>query len=208
MEQLVVAIKGVLAGLVLSAPLGPVALLCVRRSMLYGPLAGLASGLGAAVADMFYAAIAAFGLTVIAEWLERNRAIIDLVGGITLVVIGLYFLFAPAHPTPEAKERQLERVNAPRAFVATFALTLSNPITLVTFIVLFDTLRAGGLGSQPLSAAILVGGVFAGSMVWWLTLSFGGGRFAGRLAGSERLLNRICGLVMIGFGAYALLHVI
>lgn len=209
MEPALLIVKGVVAGLVLSAPLGPVALLCARRSLIYGPSAGLMSGLGAATADMLYAGVAAFGLTVISNWLALHRQTIDLVGGGLLVALGIYLLLAQPKPTDEPSQRQLEPMDAPHAFGATFALTVSNPITLVTFLVLFDYLRAGDLGDRPAMAALLVLGVFAGSMIWWLSLAFGAGKLVGRLGlAGERILNRACALVMLGFGAYGLLHVL
>jgi len=208
-EEILLLGKGVAAGMVLSAPLGPVALLCVRRSLLYGHMAGLVSGLGAAVADVLYACVAAFGLTVISEWLERNRIVIDLGGGSLLLLLGIYLLVKRPKPRGEPSARQMEPMDAPHAFAATFALTLSNPITLVTFLVLFNYLRAGDLGDRPGMAALLVGGVFAGSMLWWLSLSFGGARFGAGLTGKgERVLNRICAVVMIGFGLWGLSRVL
>lgn len=208
-EAILLVAKGVAAGLVLSAPLGPVALLCVRRSLLYGPAAGLVSGLGAATADMFYACVAAFGLTVISDWLDRNRTVIDLLGGGLLLVLGIYLLAKRPKPRGEPSARQMEPMDAPHAFAATFLLTVSNPITLVTFLVLFNYLRAGDLGGRPGMAALLVGGVFAGSMIWWLTLSIGSGRLGGRLTGGgEVAMNRICAVVMIGFGLWSLLRLL
>jgi threonine/homoserine/homoserine lactone efflux protein len=208
-EQILLIVKGVVAGLVLSAPLGPVALLCARRSLIFGPTAGLTSGLGAASADMLYAVVAAFGLTVISDWLALHRQTIDLVGGGLLVALGIYLLLVKPKPTDEPSQRQLEPMDVPHAFGATFALTVSNPITLVTFIVLFDYLRAGDLGDRPAMAALLVLGVFAGSMVWWLSLAFGAGRLAGKLGlAGERMLNRGCAVVMLGFGLFGLYRVI
>ena len=209
MEVALLIVKGIIAGLVLSAPLGPVALLCARRSLIFGPSAGLMSGLGAATADMFYAGVAAFGLTVISNWLASHRQTIDLVGGGMLVALGIYLLLVRPKPTDEPSQRQLEPMDAPHAFGATFALTVSNPITLVTFLVLFDYLRAGDLGDRPGMAALLVAGVFAGSMVWWVSLAFGAGRLAGRLGlEGERMLNRACALVMLGFGGYGLFRLV
>lgn len=209
MEVATLIVKGIIAGLVLSAPLGPVALLCARRSLIFGPSAGLVSGLGAATADMFYAGVAAFGLTVISDWLALHRQTIDLVGGGMLVALGVYLLWVRPKPTDEPSQRQLEPMDAPHAFGATFALTVSNPITLVTFLVLFDYLRAGDLGDRPGMAALLVAGVFAGSMVWWVSLAFGAGRLAGRLGlAGERILNRCCAVIMLGFGVYGLLRVV
>ncbi len=204
-EAILLLAKGVVAGMVLSAPLGPVALLCVRRSLLYGPVAGIVSGLGAATADMFYACVAAFGLTVISDWLGQHRATIDMVGGALLLILGGYLLFKRPKPRTEPSARTMQPMDAPHAFAATFLLTVSNPITLVTFILLFSYLRAGDLGDRPGMAALLVGGVFLGSMIWWLTLSFGGGRLGNRLTGDgERLMNRLCAVVMIGFGIWGL----
>ena len=116
MEELILIAKGVVAGLVLSAPLGPVALLCARRSLIYGPSAGLVSGIGAATADMIYAAVAAFGLTVISDWLALHRQTIDLVGGGLLVALGIYLLVIQPKPTDEPSQRQLEPMDAPHAF--------------------------------------------------------------------------------------------
>jgi threonine/homoserine/homoserine lactone efflux protein len=206
-EYLILIGKGVVAGLVLSAPLGPVALLWARRSLMFGPAAGLVSGVGAATADMFYAVVAAFGLTVISQWLQLLRIAIDVIGGGLLLVLGIYLLLVRPKPTDLPSQRQLEPMDAPHAFGATFALTIVNPITLVTFLVLFDYLRAGDVGARPWLAGLLVGGVFAGSMVWWVSLSFGAGRLGARLGlDGERMLNRFCALVMLGFGAYGLLR--
>ena len=195
--------RGLLIGLSIAAPVGPIGVLCIRRTLAQGPAAGLVSGLGAATADALYGFIAAFGLTFISGFLIDQQTWLRLAGGLFLLYLGCKTLLAkpagPAQPAP-AGGRGLAA-----AYTSTLFLTLTNPITILFFAGIFAGLGAAGSGSYA-SAAILVLGVFAGSALWWLTLSGLVGLFRARFdARALRWVNRLSGLVIAGFGLAALL---
>jgi threonine/homoserine/homoserine lactone efflux protein len=165
-------LKGILIGLLIAAPVGPVGVLCVRRTVFQGPLVGLISGLGAAIADALFGVIAGFGLTVISDWLLAQQVWLRAAGGVFLLAIGLRALL---RGPPEPKQEQgTER--ALRAFASSFGLTITNPVTILAFAALFawagfHGAEAMGQYSPLLVAGILVAGVFVGSLSWWLALA-------------------------------------
>ncbi len=194
--------RGLLIGLSIAAPVGPIGVLCIRRTLAQGRAAGLVSGLGAATADALYGFIAAFGLTFISGFLIDQQTWLRLVGGLFLLVLGCKTLLAkPAGP---ARPAQAGGRGLLAAYTSTLFLTLTNPITILFFAGVFAGLGAAGGGSYA-SAAILVLGVFAGSALWWLTLSGLVGLFRTRFdARALRWVNRLSGLVIVGFGLAAL----
>lgn len=194
--------RGLLIGLSIAAPVGPIGVLCIRRTLAQGQAAGLVSGLGAATADALYGFIAAFGLTFISGFLIDQQTWLRLAGGLFLLYLGCKTLLAkpagPTAPTPAGGRGLLA------AYTSTLFLTLTNPITILFFAGIFAGLGAAGSGSYA-SAAILVLGVFAGSALWWLTLSGLVGLFRARFdARALRWVNRASGLVITGFGLAAL----
>jgi threonine/homoserine/homoserine lactone efflux protein len=201
---------GIMIGLIAAAPIGPVNLICIRRTLQYGSLNGFVSGLGAALGDGLFAIITGFGLTAIAQLLEGLSTTLKLAGGILLVCFGLYTYFAtPAHIDPKAEAKEQGASTLARAMVSTFALTMTNPATLFGFTAMFTGL--GGLtGDDPsyFGAAFVVIGVIAGSALWWLLLT----TFVGRLHGSiddrvVRIINHGSGLLVAVFGLIVLGHV-
>ena len=194
--------RGLLIGLSIAAPVGPIGVLCIRRTLAEGRAAGLVSGLGAATADALYGFIAAFGLTFISGFLIDQQTWLRLVGGLFLLYLGIKTLLArpagPAQPSPAGGRGLLA------AYTSTFFLTLTNPITILFFAGIFAGLGAAGGGSYA-SAAILVAGVFAGSALWWLTLSGLVSLFRTRFdARALHWVNRLSGVVIVGFGLAAL----
>jgi len=205
-------LKGILIGFSIAAPVGPIGVLCIRRTLTSGRLAGLLSGLGAATADAFYGLLSAGGLTVISGFLVGYQSWLRLVGGIFLGCLGLKtFLTRPA--------AVLENVTEPKAisrlkdYSSTFLLTLTNPMTILSFAAIFGGL---GLGSTPggftsagfTPAASLVGGVFLGSAAWWTLLSSGMSLLRKKVSSGVLVwVNRSSGLVIAGFGAAALLSI-
>ncbi|TAK97645.1 MAG: LysE family translocator [Verrucomicrobia bacterium] len=193
-------LKGLALGFSIAAPVGPIGLLCIRRSLADGRIAGLCVGLGAATADAVYGCVAAFGLTAISSFLVGQKFWLGLIGGAFLCYLGIKtFLSAPPEKASDAKANSLAS-----AYLATFVLTLTNPMTILSFAAVF----AGfGLGATPdyASAAILVAGVFFGSALWWLLLSTGAGTLRSRLTpGWMRAVNRCSGGIIFGFGIFAL----
>jgi len=191
-------LKGLAFGFLLAATVGPMWVLCLRRTLASGVLAGLASGMGIAVADGFYGAVAAFGLTAISGFLLAHAFWIGLVGAAFLIYLGLRTLLA----SPSIVETTESPLTLPKAFLSTLALTLTNPPTILAFAAIFAGL---GLASSAdyAAAALIVAGVFVGSAFWWVILALGAGRLRHRLGPRLfRSVNLISGLTILGFAAW------
>lgn len=193
--------RGALFGFAIAAPVGPIGLLCIQRTLNGGQLHGLVSGLGAATADALYGCVAAFGLTVIAAFLVDQRLWLGMVGGAFLCYLGLRtFLTRPAVQT--VKDHS---ANLLGAYLSTLVLTLTNPMTIFSFIAIFAGM---GLASQQgdfWAAAALVLGVFWGSAAWWLLLSGSVALFRSRFTPTALgWVNRTAGVVIVGFGVWML----
>lgn len=194
--------RGLVIGFAIAAPVGAIGLLCIRRTLAEGRLTGFVSGLGAATADALYGAVAALGLTVVSSAIVAHQDIVRLVGGLFLCYLGAR--------TALAQPREAASADSPRglaaAFASTFALTLTNPTTILSFAAVFAGLGLAAGGADRGSAVMMVGGVFLGSASWWLILSGAVGFFRRALT-SERMrwVNRVSGAVLVGFGLLALL---
>jgi threonine/homoserine/homoserine lactone efflux protein len=201
-------IKGLLIGLALSAPLGPIGILCISRTLTEGPRLGFVCGLGAATADALYALAGTVALSAIAQWIIDDRIILQVIGGIFLVYLGARTFVRPAAALPAAgRAGAMLPPGAHPAFMSTFLLTLANPVTLLGFAAVFAGLGMaplGRIGSADSAAAALVLGVFLGSTVWWLALS-SLVRWLRPHLGPHALtvINRIAGTVLTAFGLYA-----
>jgi threonine/homoserine/homoserine lactone efflux protein len=196
-------LKGLLFGFVLAAIVGPMWVLCFRRTIEQGVVAGLVSGLGIAVADAIYGAIAAFGLTAISGFLLAHSFWIGLAGVAFLGWLGVNALVAqPADLA--ATPGTLQSRSLGTAFVSTLTLTLANPPTILAFTAMFAGLGLAA-GANYQSAALIVAGVFAGSAAWWLILVAGAAALRARI--STRLLraiNVVSGVTILAFAAWQL----
>jgi threonine/homoserine/homoserine lactone efflux protein len=194
-------LRGLVIGLSIAAPVGPIGVLCIRRTLIQGRGYGLISGLGAATADAVYGCVAGFGLTFISSFLVNQQMWLRLVGGAFLCYLGIKTLLAkPAEEAADARGTGLLG-----AYGSTFFLTLTNPVTILSFAAIFAGLGVAETGGDYGSAAILVAGVFAGSALWWLLLSGGVSLFHSKF--TPRVLvwvNRVSGLIVVGFGVFAL----
>jgi len=192
--------QGIIIGLSIAAPVGPIGVLCIRRSLADGPRTGLAVGLGAATADATYGATAAFGLTAISNFLVGQQFWLGLLGGLFLCWLGFRtFISPPAAHAAEAKGESLTAI-----YASTLLLTLTNPATILSFVAVF---AGAGLGATPnyFAAGLMVWGVFLGSALWWLFLSGSVGLLRSRITPQwMQGINRFSGCVLIGFGVYAL----
>ena len=195
-------IRAFIIGISIAAPVGPIGVLCIRRTLANGKLAGFVSGLGAASADMVYGAIAAFGLTAVSGLLVDNAFWLRIIGGVFLLYLGVKtFLEKPADKPAEAAQGGLLKT-----YASTFLLTITNPMTILSFAAIFAGTMLGNTSGSPL---VMVAGVFAGSAAWWLTLSFGVGILRNRMNSTFMLwINRLSGTIISSFGVYALLSLI
>jgi threonine/homoserine/homoserine lactone efflux protein len=209
--HVILLFKGLGIGFAVAAPVGPIGMLCVRRTLTDGRLAGFVSGLGAAIADSIYGLVAAMSLSFVSSFIVEHKDWISVVGGIFLLFLGYVELKAkpidPAAGAPTA-------MGLVGHFFTTMFWTLSNPVTILTFIAVFTGLDVAGPGGQIGSperefAGItsLVIGVFIGSTLWWLVLTQGVGMFRHHFFGpgqTTRWPNFIAGTLIIIFGLYAL----
>jgi threonine/homoserine/homoserine lactone efflux protein len=169
---LALLLKGVLVGIIIAVPAGPVGVLCIRRTIFHGRLAGFLSGLGAATADAVFGIIAGFGLTVVSDLLLDYQGWLRLAGAGFLLYIGVSALRAdPLAGT--RSQRDPEGLFAD--YVSTFALTITNPITILAFLAIFAAIGFAGQQATLGRAAVLVLGVWLGSLLWWAGLALGAG---------------------------------
>lgn len=193
-------LRGLLIGLAIAAPVGAIGVLCIRRTLAHGRTIGLATGLGAATADAFYGAVAAFGLTAITSFVTGHAAGLRLVGGAVLLVLGWRTFVAEPNDCNAPDEAR-----AWPAYASTFVLTLTNPTTIISFTAVFAGLGLAGTGGGGTEAAWLVLGVFCGSAAWWLILSGVVSLVRERVGTSAmRTINRVSGAIIAGLGVVAI----
>lgn len=185
--------QGMLIGFSIAAPVGPIGLLCIRRSIAQGAGYGFVSGLGAATADTLYGAIAVFGLTMIANLLNSFQSLLQLCGGVFLFYLGYHTYFAGAAKQPATAENG----DLVGAYISVLFLTLTNPLTLLVFLSIFAGLGIGPGTGDYFTAAIFVVGVFGGSALWWLLLSGTVGFFRANFTQRQMILiNKVSGIII------------
>jgi threonine/homoserine/homoserine lactone efflux protein len=198
-------LKGVVIGLSMAVPVGPIGILCIRRTLMEGRISGLVSGLGLATADAVYGSIAGFGLTFISDFLISQQVWLRLMGGLFLCALGLKILLA------KLVEREIPSGGKGLlgTYTSMFFLTLTYPMTILIFLGIFVGLGVGDIKDNYVSIAALVLGVFTGSILWWVILSSAIGSLRNKF-GSQSLqwINRISGVLIIGFGLVVLLSLI
>lgn len=196
-------LKGFVIGFAVAAPVGPVGLLCIRRSIVDGKLVGFVTGLGAAVADALMALVVAFGVTSITAFIVRHTLSFRLLGGAILLVMGIAAM--RAHP-PQRTTGPLHAPNLGAAFFSTIALTLANPVTIFSLLGIFTAFGVMLHTEGWLQPSYLVLGVFLGSTAWWVLLSYFADWFGRKLnTHLLRTINIGVGVLLIIFGAYELI---
>jgi threonine/homoserine/homoserine lactone efflux protein len=197
-------LRGIFLGFWIAAAVGPISLLTIRRTLAHGRPYGLASGLGVAVADASYSAIAAFGLTAITSVLVGGRVVLGMAGGAFLAWLGIRTVLA----RPSEVVVTTERPGLAAAFGSIFALTMANPMTILSFAGVFAGLGVIGAGTSGADAALLVLGVFAGSASWWVLLTSVVGALRSRVTiQGLTWVNRISGVGLLGFATVAIVNV-
>jgi len=190
-------IKGLIFGFSIAAPVGPIGILCIRRSLTSGWMAGLLTGMGAATADAIYGCVAGFGLTGITGFVVGQRAWIQLFGGLFLCWLGIRIFQSGTKEKPPVGAPG----SAAMGYLSALFLTLTNPMTILSFAAVFAGMGLGSIGAGHKAAGWLVAGVFSGSMAWWIILSSSSSLFNTRMnTKAMRWINRLCGAVIAGFG--------
>jgi threonine/homoserine/homoserine lactone efflux protein len=196
-------LKGLIIGFVIAAPVGPIGVLCARRTLLHGRRAGFFSGMGAATADAIYGFIAAFGLTFISELLVDHQFLLRLVGGGLLLYLGVKaFLAKPVKKTDLPRSAR----HYAGMYTSTFFLTLTNPMTILSFAAVFAGFGLAGTTGSVLSAGVLILGVYLGSAVWWLFLVGLFSLYRKRFQAHQLVwVNRVSGTIITASGILALM---
>ena len=198
-------LKGLIVGFVIAIPMGPIGILCARRTLTHGRKAGFFSGMGAATADVLYGFIAAFGVPFISDLFAGKQVWLRLSGGAFLCLLGIKtFIEKPERKNLSSILKKKKKRHA-GMYVSTFFLTLTNPLTIFSLAAVFAGLGLTGIRSSIISALILVLGVFLGSVLWWLFFIGVFSVFKRRFSHHEiRWINRIAGLIIAGSGVLVL----
>lgn len=197
-------IKGLIIGFSIAAPVGPIGILCIRRTIQYGRFSGFVSGLGAAVADAVYAIVAAFGLTFISNFLIAKQFWFHLVGGIFLVYLGMKTF----GEKPPSQSQGVGHTSLWGDFISTFFLTMTSPVTIIAFIAVFASIGFSDIEGNYIQGIALVVGVFLGAAFWWLILSEGVTLFRKKVSQKVMVwINRIAGMIILAFGGYSLFKI-
>lgn len=192
--------RGLVIGLVIAAPVGPVGVLCIQRTLTEGRIQGLISGLGAATADAIYGSIAALGLTFVSSFLIEQQFWFRIIGAVFLCGLGIKTIFSKK----EKKTGAVHSHGSVANFVSIFFLTLMNPMTILAFVAIFAIL--GITTSHNGFAGVLIAGVFTGSCLWWFLLSGVAGLFRHKISHDNLIrLNRISGIIITAFGLLLLI---
>jgi threonine/homoserine/homoserine lactone efflux protein len=194
--------KGLILGFSIAAPLGPIGLMCIKRTLQGGRLSGIFSGLGAASADALYGSLAAFGLAALFQKISWVQTWTQILGSAFIIYLGVKFVLEKSGANTDS---EVNTAGKGRIYLTTFLLTMSNPITIFAFLGMF-----AGAGVTTTSSAILVvTGIFSGSMLWWIVLAFATHWLGKRLNSTVLLwVNRGAGIALVGFGLYSIITAI
>jgi len=205
MEFWIYFVKGIVAGFIIAMPVGPVAIMCVHRTLIQGALYGYISGIGAAAGDTVFGAIAAFGLGFLADDLMAHNEIFRLVGGAILCLLGVRGMFTRRLPDPAADDRRSYFGDG----ISAFFVTLTNPITLVSFAAVLAALNIHGVTDHLRWSISLTSGVFTGAVAWWILLTTVTRGLRSRMT-DKRLLwvTRATGALIILFGVLLLFSLV
>lgn len=205
MEFWLFFLKGLIAGFVIAMPVGPVAVMCIHRTLAQGALYGYVSGIGAAAGDTVFGSIAAFGLGFLANDLMAHNVILRLIGGAVLCVLGVHAMVSRKLPDPAAADRRSYLGDGASAFF----VTVTNPITLVSFAAVLGGLNISGVTDHLRWSVSLTLGVFCGAIAWWILLTTVTSWFRSGLTDRRLLwITRATGALIAVFGVLLLFSLI
>lgn len=211
LEPLLLFIEGAIIGFLIALPVGPAAILCVRRTISIGIVSGVVTGIGASLGDTLFGAAAAFGLTFVNDFIVRNEAWIRGIGGIVLCFMGWSYIThrPPSIGDPVAADREHPYLTTARFLSSSFFITVFNPLTVMAFGAVFASRGLANVGSDLVAASILIAAVFVGAFAWWTSLC--GIAWVARVwftGGGLVWLNRVAGVALVGFGFVAMVSVL
>jgi threonine/homoserine/homoserine lactone efflux protein len=202
--SIIFLLKGLLIGFSIAAPVGPIGVLCIRRTLANGRTSGFVSGLGAATADGLYGTVAAFGLTLISDVLVGQQMWFRIIGGSFLLYLGIKTFLSK----PSEKWASDKKTNLFGDYISTFFLTITNPITILSFAAVFAGLGLSDSSGNYISAILMVSGVILGSIAWWLILSSVINLFRAKFnLASLKIVNWISGGIMMVFAVIAFVSI-
>ena len=204
--ELALIFKGVIVGLLVSAPLGPIGVLCIQRTLNRGRISGFISGIGAAVADTIFAIVAALGLTIVINFIEQQHNYFQIIGGLFVLYIGGRIFYT--NPIKQLKLQRLGKTSLSQDFFSILLLTLSNPLAILLFIAIMAGINIANEKLSVLQILILMAGIFGGSALWWFFLSTVANRFRKRIRlRSIWWMNKITGTAVFAFGLFLIVSV-
>jgi threonine/homoserine/homoserine lactone efflux protein len=199
-------IKGIIIGLLVSVPLGPIGIMCIQRTLNKGYMSGFISGLGAAAADILFAVIAGFGLSIIINFIEERHIYFQILGGLFVLYIG-YRIFS-TNPVKQLRLQRLNRTRLSQDFVSVFLLTLSNPMAILLFIAIMAAIKVANDLLSIFELSIMVAGIAGGAILWWFVLASIANRFRKKIRlKSIWWLNKITGSVVFLFGLAVIISI-
>ncbi|HEX2887949.1 LysE family translocator [Vineibacter terrae] len=205
-DPIYLGIEGAVIGFLIALPIGPAGILCIQRAISHGPIAGYATGIGAAIGDAVFGGMAAFGLSFVAEFIEHYEVGIRAIGGALLMWMGWsYYKHRPRTiGDPVAADRAHPYWTYLHYLSSSFFITIFNPITVMAFGAVFAGRGLSNVGSDMLAATILIAGVLLGALGWWATLVLISSAARGWFVGGGLIwLNRVSGAALGGFGLLA-----
>jgi threonine/homoserine/homoserine lactone efflux protein len=198
--------KGIIVGLMVSIPLGPIGVLCVQRTLNKGHRSGFVSGLGAAMADMIFAMIAGLGITFIIRFIQEKHIYFQIIGGIIVIILGVHIFYT--NPVRQLRMQRMNRNKLSQDFFSVFFLTITNPMAIFFFLAMFAGINIATGPMSIIHLITMVSGVFVGSAAWWFLLS----TFVNFWRDRFRLkniwwMNKVAGVVIFVLGIAAIVSI-
>ncbi|MBP3356436.1 MAG: LysE family transporter [Rikenellaceae bacterium] len=202
---IVMLLRGIVVGLLVSIPLGPVGVLCIQRTLSKNRRSGFASGLGAATADTLFATVAFFFLSMVVSFIESNMVLVKVVGGICVVIVGVHIFMA--NPAVQIRRNRAGRSNLWQDYISVLLITLANPALVLVFVALFAAFGIDSTAGLP-KGLFMIAGVFGGACSWWFLLTMVVNLVRRKFRPRHLLwINRVSGAVIVILGAAAILSI-